>query len=154
MESLIKQEDWAKISQDLPLYPEGMQTFALQFQTMFNELQFLSHLTVFTKGKKPYTLRHTLLTKEKYLIWKMCTRMSCISLSYAVLPDARVLEDVQQVVRAASYRPEDPRELCGRLFTTCYMGSENSSEDTRNRAKELAVQIGRSDFVVFQTNRL
>ncbi|KAK3533658.1 hypothetical protein QTP70_024032 [Hemibagrus guttatus] len=54
----------------------------------------------------------------------------------------RVLEDVQRIVSDGSYRPKDPRELCGRLFTTCYMGSENSSEDTRNRAKDLATQIG------------
>ncbi len=46
----------------------------------------------------------------------------------------------------SSYRPEDPRELCGRLFTTCYMASENSSEDTRNRAKDLAAHIGRSVY--------
>ncbi|KAL0187943.1 hypothetical protein M9458_015042, partial [Cirrhinus mrigala] len=50
--------------------------------------------------------------------------------------------DVQRVVSDSSYIPEDPRELCGRLFTTCYMASENSSEDTRNRAKDLATQIG------------
>ncbi|XP_027009018.1 glutamine-dependent NAD(+) synthetase isoform X1 [Tachysurus fulvidraco] len=54
----------------------------------------------------------------------------------------RVLGDVQRMVNNASYRPEDPRELTGRLFTTCYMGSENSSVDTCNRAKELAAQIG------------
>ncbi|XP_060796927.1 glutamine-dependent NAD(+) synthetase-like isoform X1 [Neoarius graeffei] len=67
----------------------------------------------------------------------------CVLVCQAVKDgNARVLEDVQQVVRSASYRPEDPRELCGRLFTTCYMGSENSSEDTNNRAKELAAQIG------------
>uniref|UniRef100_A0A8C8H7G0 NAD/GMP synthase domain-containing protein n=1 Tax=Oncorhynchus tshawytscha TaxID=74940 RepID=A0A8C8H7G0_ONCTS len=34
--------------------------------------------------------------------------------------------------------------LCGRIFTTCYMASENSSVGTRNRAKELAAQIGSS----------
>lgn len=54
------------------------------------------------------------------------------------------------MVNDASYRPEDPRELTGRLFTTCYMGSENSSVETCNRAKELAAQIGRSDDEVFQ----
>ncbi|KAG7268567.1 hypothetical protein CRUP_036324 [Coryphaenoides rupestris] len=41
-----------------------------------------------------------------------------------------------------SYHPQGPRELCGRLFTTCYMGGDNSSKDTQNRAKELASQIG------------
>jgi hypothetical protein len=29
------------------------------------------------------------------------------------------------------------------VFTTCYMGSENSSVETKNRAAELAQQIGR-----------
>lgn len=78
-----------------------------------------------------------------------CTRTSCVRLTHAVLAEDQVLEDVQRVVSDAAYRPEDPQELCGRLFTTCYMGSENSSEDTRNRAKELAAQIGRSDFCCF-----
>ncbi|KAJ8349368.1 hypothetical protein SKAU_G00244980 [Synaphobranchus kaupii] len=54
----------------------------------------------------------------------------------------QVLSDVQQVVTDVTYTPEDPRELCGRLFTTCYMASENSSQDTCARAKELAAQIG------------
>uniref|UniRef100_A0A8C7LLT0 NAD/GMP synthase domain-containing protein n=1 Tax=Oncorhynchus mykiss TaxID=8022 RepID=A0A8C7LLT0_ONCMY len=34
--------------------------------------------------------------------------------------------------------------LCERIFTTCYMAIENSSVGTRNRAKELAAQIGSS----------
>ena len=29
-----------------------------------------------------------------------------------------------------------------RIFVTCYMGTENSSEDTRSRAKKLSSQIG------------
>ncbi len=36
----------------------------------------------------------------------------------------------------------DPKELANRMFVTCYMGSENSSEDTRSRAKNLAQDIG------------
>jgi NAD+ synthase (glutamine-hydrolysing) len=39
--------------------------------------------------------------------------------------------------------PTDPREFCGRIFHTCYMGTENSSNDTRQRAKDLAQAIGR-----------
>uniref|UniRef100_A0A8C2CVV0 Glutamine-dependent NAD(+) synthetase n=1 Tax=Cyprinus carpio TaxID=7962 RepID=A0A8C2CVV0_CYPCA len=67
----------------------------------------------------------------------------CVQICRAVKDgNSQVLEDVQRVVSDSSYRPEDPRELCGRLFTTCYMASENSSEDTRNRAKDLAAQIG------------
>ncbi|XP_047437605.1 glutamine-dependent NAD(+) synthetase [Mugil cephalus] len=56
--------------------------------------------------------------------------------------NTRVLEDVRRVVGDESYRPLQPSELCGRIFTTCYMASENSSEDTCNRARDLAKQIG------------
>ncbi|XP_035250990.1 glutamine-dependent NAD(+) synthetase, partial [Anguilla anguilla] len=56
--------------------------------------------------------------------------------------NTRVLSDVQQVVTDVTYVPTDPRELCGRLFTTCYMASDNSSQETRARAQELASQIG------------
>jgi len=43
----------------------------------------------------------------------------------------------------SEYVPKDPREFCGRIFHTCYMGTENSSADTRGRAKQLAEAIGR-----------
>ncbi|KAM9461505.1 glutamine-dependent NAD(+) synthetase isoform 2-T2 [Clarias gariepinus] len=67
----------------------------------------------------------------------------CVLVCQAVQDgNERVLEDVRRLVNDVSYRPEDPRELCNRLFTTCYMGSENSSEGTRSRARELAAQIG------------
>lgn len=57
--------------------------------------------------------------------------------------DQEVLADVRAVVNQASYTPEDPRELCGRVLTTCYMASENSSQETSDRARDLAQQIGR-----------
>ncbi|CAL8350537.1 unnamed protein product [Merluccius merluccius] len=67
----------------------------------------------------------------------------CVLICRAVQDGSnQVREDVCRVVGDAAYCPQDPRELCGRVFTTCYMDSENSSEDTHNRAKELANQIG------------
>lgn len=57
--------------------------------------------------------------------------------------DQEVLADVQAILNQNSYIPQDPRELCGRLLTTCYMASENSSQETCSRARELAQQIGR-----------
>ncbi|KAH8927037.1 glutamine-dependent NAD(+) synthetase with GAT domain-containing protein [Atractiella rhizophila] len=42
----------------------------------------------------------------------------------------------------SNYEPTDPKEFCGRIFHTCYMGTENSSNDTRKRAKDLAAAIG------------
>ncbi|XP_012589779.1 PREDICTED: glutamine-dependent NAD(+) synthetase [Condylura cristata] len=58
-------------------------------------------------------------------------------------PDQEVLADVRAMVSQTTYTPRDPRELCGRLLTTCYMASENSSRETSDRAGALAQQIGR-----------
>ncbi|XP_056134821.1 glutamine-dependent NAD(+) synthetase isoform X2 [Lampris incognitus] len=67
----------------------------------------------------------------------------CVLVCQAVQDgNTQVLEDVRRVVSDVSYHPTEARELCGRIFTTCYMASENSSEATRNRAKDLANQIG------------
>nr|CAD7569878.1 unnamed protein product [Timema californicum] len=56
--------------------------------------------------------------------------------------DSQVLSDVRKIVCDPDYIPRDPQELCNRLLTTCYMGSENSSVETRSRAGALAKQIG------------
>lgn len=59
------------------------------------------------------------------------------------MADTQTLEDVRRIVNDSQYTPSDPRELCGRIFTTCYMASDNSSEETRKRSADLAEQIGR-----------
>jgi NAD+ synthase (glutamine-hydrolysing) len=56
--------------------------------------------------------------------------------------EEQVLADVRKIVADTGYTPKDPKELCNRIFITCYMGSENSSEDTKKRADKLAKQIG------------
>ncbi|ODN01891.1 putative glutamine-dependent NAD(+) synthetase [Orchesella cincta] len=66
--------------------------------------------------------------------------------------DDHVLKDVQKVLRDPTYKPTDPRELCGKLFTTCYMASDNSSETTRNFAQALAVGIGSNHRVISISN--
>jgi len=53
-----------------------------------------------------------------------------------------VLADVRRVTGDQGYTPTDPQELCNRLLVTCYMGSENSSEETKARARKLSQQIG------------
>ncbi len=40
------------------------------------------------------------------------------------------------------WMPTDPRELSGKIFHTCYMGTTNSSDETRSRAKRLAERLG------------
>lgn len=56
--------------------------------------------------------------------------------------ESHVTDDVRRIVGDPAYVPVDARELCHRLFITCYMGSANSSAETRQRAADLAGQIG------------
>ncbi|KAJ9581246.1 hypothetical protein L9F63_023572, partial [Diploptera punctata] len=56
--------------------------------------------------------------------------------------EALLLKNVRRIVCDGEYVPENAKELCGRLFVTCYMGSENSSQETKSRAACLAEQIG------------
>ena len=58
--------------------------------------------------------------------------------------DAAVINDVTRWL-ADGETPDvftDPRGLANRLLYTCYIGTENSSRETRKRAKHLAEQIG------------
>nr|XP_057933417.1 glutamine-dependent NAD(+) synthetase isoform X2 [Doryrhamphus excisus] len=72
------------------------------------------------------------------IVYSMCV-LVCRAVANG---NKQVLEDVRRIVGEESYFPQQPRELCGHIFTTCYMATENSSQDTCNRAKELASQIG------------
>jgi len=59
--------------------------------------------------------------------------------------DRRVLADARRVAGLPlddPYVPADPRELCARILHTCYMGTSNSSTDTRDRAARLADELG------------
>ncbi|KAJ4479589.1 hypothetical protein C8J55DRAFT_513759 [Lentinula edodes] len=59
--------------------------------------------------------------------------------------DKQVIADARRIAgepEDSGYLPSDPREFAGRIFHTCYMGTENSSAETRNRAKNLAGAIG------------
>lgn len=56
--------------------------------------------------------------------------------------EAQVLHDVRKILADPEYTPRNAAELCNRLLVTCYMGSENSSTETRQRASKLANQLG------------
>ncbi|KAI0322768.1 glutamine-dependent NAD synthetase with GAT domain-containing protein [Amylostereum chailletii] len=59
--------------------------------------------------------------------------------------DKQVIADARRMVgepEDSGYIPSDPKEFCGRIMHTCYMGTENSSRETRQRAKQLAESIG------------
>uniref|UniRef100_A0A182KGG7 Glutamine-dependent NAD(+) synthetase n=1 Tax=Anopheles christyi TaxID=43041 RepID=A0A182KGG7_9DIPT len=58
--------------------------------------------------------------------------------------DRQVRDDCRKILADQEYMPTSAAELCGRLLFTCYMGTENSSRETRQRAATLAGQIGSS----------
>lgn len=65
------------------------------------------------------------------------------------LSDGVVIADARRIAgepETSSYVPLDAQEFCGRIFHTCYMGTENSSVETRKRAKDLSKAIGRCVF--------
>ena len=72
------------------------------------------------------------------IVASMC-RLVCLSIKRG---NVQTLSDVRKIVNDASYIPGDPKELCARIFVTCYMGTENSSVDTQTRARNLATDIG------------
>lgn len=56
--------------------------------------------------------------------------------------DAQVLHDIRKILADSDYTPDNPAALCNRILVTCFMGSVNSSKETRRRASMLANQLG------------
>ncbi|KAH6915858.1 hypothetical protein BKA70DRAFT_1253990 [Coprinopsis sp. MPI-PUGE-AT-0042] len=75
------------------------------------------------------------------IVFSMCRLVS----EAALRGDQQVIADARRMTGEpadSSYVPTDPREFANRIFHTCYMGTENSSTETRDRAKDLANAIG------------
>ncbi|KAF8507701.1 hypothetical protein JB92DRAFT_3083999 [Gautieria morchelliformis] len=75
------------------------------------------------------------------IVYSMCRLVA----EAATRADNQVIEDARRMTGEppdSSYIPSDPREFANRIFHTCYMGTENSSKETRRRAKLLAEAIG------------
>lgn len=65
-----------------------------------------------------------------------------------LLLETQVIIDARRIAgepEDSDYLPLDPKEFASRIFHTCYMGTENSSAETRRRAKQLSAAIGRYD---------
>jgi NAD+ synthase (glutamine-hydrolysing) len=59
--------------------------------------------------------------------------------------DKTVIADARRIAGEptdSSYVPLDPRDFASRVFHTSYMGTENSSSETRQRAADLSTAIG------------
>jgi len=56
----------------------------------------------------------------------------------------QVIKDMRRICgepEGSTWKPSNPQNLCNRIFHTCYMGTQNSSSETRSRAKKLANDI-------------
>ncbi|KAG7819318.1 hypothetical protein KL928_001992 [Ogataea angusta] len=73
------------------------------------------------------------------IVHSMCKLVvqACKEGNHQVIEDAQAVANMPQ-----SWIPSSPQDLAGKIFHTCYMGTKNSSSDTRSRAKELAEKIG------------
>ena len=77
---------------------------------------------------------------------------ACIIFSMCIIVHKAVFEGNDKVISdlrrlcsepaESKWLPNSPQEICNRLFSTCYMGTVNSSKETRNRASQLAKDIG------------
>mmetsp|Transcript_9847 Transcript_9847/g.17312 ORF Transcript_9847/g.17312 Transcript_9847/m.17312 type:complete len:705 (-) Transcript_9847:52-2166(-) len=60
--------------------------------------------------------------------------------------DKTVLRDIRRMTghdpEESSYYPEDPKELANRIFHSAYLGTSNSSENTKQFAQSLADAVG------------
>jgi len=57
--------------------------------------------------------------------------------------EKQVLEDARRIARRESdWVPKDAKELCSEIFFSCYMGTVNSSDTTKNRAADVAADMG------------
>lgn len=52
------------------------------------------------------------------------------------------LADLRRVTGISDFSPKSPEEIVSALLTSCYMGTVNSSDETRSRAKRLAEKLG------------
>ncbi|WPK26608.1 hypothetical protein PUMCH_003966 [Australozyma saopauloensis] len=54
----------------------------------------------------------------------------------------QVLQDLRALTKSKDFHPKLSQTVASRLFYTSYMGTENSSKETRERARDLAAKIG------------
>ncbi|GAA5985841.1 hypothetical protein JCM11641_005317 [Rhodosporidiobolus odoratus] len=75
------------------------------------------------------------------IVFSMCRLVA----KAAAEGNEQVILDARRITgepEGSEYIPVDPREFCGRIFHTCYMGTSNSSDETRGRARDLADAVG------------
>ncbi|CCK68890.1 glutamine-dependent NAD(+) synthetase KNAG_0B04560 [Huiozyma naganishii CBS 8797] len=73
------------------------------------------------------------------IVYSMCN----IVVNEALEGNEQVLKDVRRITgNTDEWVPQKPQDISSKIFHTCYMGTENSSKETRNRSSELSEKIG------------
>ena len=68
--------------------------------------------------------------------------MAKVVLSSIESGSASTLADLRRVTGLKTFSPKTPQEIVNILLTTCYMGTVNSSDETRSRATKLSDKLG------------
>uniref|UniRef100_A0A7S0ZSM8 Glutamine-dependent NAD(+) synthetase n=1 Tax=Noctiluca scintillans TaxID=2966 RepID=A0A7S0ZSM8_NOCSC len=76
------------------------------------------------------------------LVAIMCQRVVQELTTGSQRSKAQVLADIRKITKRPTYTPIDWKDLCGKIFVTCYMASKYSGTETRERAEALAKDIG------------
>lgn len=74
------------------------------------------------------------------LVFSMCRQV----VKAVANGDKQVLSDARAIAgeTGTEYVPSDPAEFCNRMLHSIYMGSKNSSNETKQRAADLATKVG------------
>ncbi|KAE9376669.1 glutamine-dependent NAD(+) synthetase with GAT domain-containing protein [Stipitochalara longipes BDJ] len=68
--------------------------------------------------------------------------MARLVLESITLGEEKTLTDLRRVTGDSKFSPKSPQEIVSRLFHTCYMGTVNSGDETRTRARKLGETLG------------
>lgn len=60
----------------------------------------------------------------------------------------KTLQDLRNILKIQTYTPTSAEDLMRSIFYTAYLGSPNSSQDSRQRAQHLSERLGNSHYEV------
>lgn len=70
------------------------------------------------------------------IVYRMC------KLVFESIDNETVLSDLREITETPDFLPTKPQDIVKKIFYTSYIGTENSSKETRSRAKKLSSAIG------------
>ena len=74
------------------------------------------------------------------IVFSMCR---LVYHAMVVDPNEQVLKDARKIcAKDSTWLPESPQEICNHILHTAFMGTTNSSKETRQRAKDLVQATG------------